>query len=141
MLSSLRLSVAKSKISLGKYHVAFEKMWVTFKHFLIFENDSEKGNRLRRIAIPSNHGIFAPSYMSLDMLKCLLVYRNLNRICILLLCENSINLNHVELVHSVFQVYYIILLLCIFILLIFENLILKLQLKILIYLLKNNCNI
>ena len=57
-------------------------------------------------------------------------------ICILLLCENYINLNCIELIHSAFQVYYILLLLCIFIPLIFESLILKLQLKSLIYLLK-----
>ena len=57
------------------------------------------------------------------------------------LCENCINLNSVELVHGAFQVYYIPLLFCIFILLIFESLILKFQLKILIYLFKNNCNI
>ena len=63
-------------------------------------------------------------------------YGNLSRICILLLCENCINLNYVEVVHGAFQVYYILLLLCIVILLIFESLILKLQLKILIYLLK-----
>ena len=36
-----------------------------------------------------------------------IVYGNLNRICILLLHESCINLNYVELVHSVFQVYYI----------------------------------
>ena len=65
-----------------------------------------------------------------------IVYGNLNRICILLLCENCINLNYVELVHSAFQVYSILLLFCLAILLIFESLILKLQLKILIYLLK-----
>ena len=41
-----------------------------------------------------------------------------------------------ELVHAAFQVSYSLLLLCIVILLIFESLILKLQLKILIYLLK-----
>ena len=40
------------------------------------------------------------------------------------------NLNHVELVHSAFQIYYILLLLYVFILLTFESLILKLQLKI-----------
>ena len=57
-----------------------------------------------------------------------------------LLCENSISLNYVELVHSSCQVYYI-LLLCIFFLLTFETVLLKLQLKILIYPLKNNCNI
>ena len=39
----------------------------------------------------------------------IIVYGNLNRICILLLCENCINLNYVELVHSAFQVYYILL--------------------------------
>ena len=70
-----------------------------------------------------------------------IVCGNLNRICILLLCENCINLNYVELVHGAFQVYYILLLFCLFILLIFEGLILKLQLKILIYQLKKNCNI
>ena len=61
---------------------------------------------------------------------------NLNRICMLLLCEHSINLNCVELVHSAFQVYYIHLLFCLFTLLIFESLIVKLRLKVLIYLLK-----
>ena len=57
--------------------------------------------------------------MCLDMFQCLwfIVYGNLNRIYILLLCENYINLNYVELVHSAFQVYYILLLLCILILL------------------------
>ena len=65
-----------------------------------------------------------------------IVYGNLNRICILLLCENYINFNHVELVHSAFQVHFILIPLCIFILLIFESLILKHQLKILVYLLE-----
>ena len=46
------------------------------------------------------------------------------------------NLNYVELVHSISQVYSILLLLCIFILLVSKSLILKLQLKPLIYLLK-----
>ena len=67
-----------------------------------------------------------------------IVYENLKRICILLLCENCINLNYVELVHSAFKVNYI-LLFCLFILLVFESLILKLQLKIIICL--KNCNI
>ena len=48
--------------------------------------------------------------------------------------KNCVTLNYVELVHNAFQVYTILLLLCIFILLIFESLMLKL--KILIYLLK-----
>ena len=65
-----------------------------------------------------------------------IVYRNLNRICILLLCENYINFNYVEMVHSAFQVYYILLFSHLFSLLIIESLTLKLQLKILIYLLK-----
>ena len=64
-----------------------------------------------------------------------------NRIYILLLCENYINLNYSELVHCAFQVYYILLLFYLLVLLIFESLIVKLQLKILIYLLKNDYNI
>ena len=48
---------------------------------------------------------FLPCFMSLDTFQYLLVYRNMNRICMLLLCENCINLNYVELVHSAFQVY------------------------------------
>ena len=38
-----------------------------------------------------------------------IIYGNLNRICILLLCEKCVNLNYVELVHGTFQVYYILL--------------------------------
>ena len=44
----------------------------------------------------------------------LIVYGNLNRISILLLCENCINLNYVELVHSAFEVYYILILFYLF---------------------------
>ena len=66
--------------------------------------------------------------MSLDMFQCFLVYS---------LWELGVNLSYVELVHSAFQVYYILLLLlCTFILLISENLILKRQLKTLIFLVK-----
>ena len=86
------------------------------------------------ISIPLDPEVSAPYFMSLNIFQCLLVC--LNRICVLLLSENCINLNYVELIHSAFQVYYIFILLCIFILLIFESLILKLQPKILIYLLK-----
>ena len=53
----------------------------------------------------------------------LIVFGNMNRICILPLCENCIILNYDELVHSAFQVYYVRLLSCIFILLIFQSLI------------------
>ena len=73
-----------------------------------------------------------PSWMGL--VPCA---ENLNRICLLLLYENCINLNYIELVHNAFQVYHTLLLFCLFILLIFESLILKLQLKILISLPKN----
>ena len=65
------------------------------------------------------------------MLKNFFVYESLNRICIIMLCENYITLNYVEIVYSAFQVYNILLLLYIFILFIFNSLILKLQLKIL----------
>ena len=60
----------------------------------------------------------------------------MNTIYTLLLCENCINPNYVELVRGAFQVYYILLLFYIFSLLIFESLILKHQLKILVYLLE-----
>ena len=70
---------------------------------------------------PLDHEIFAPRFMSLDMFQCLIVvHGNLNRVCILLLCENCINLSYVESVHSAFQVYYRLLLFCLSILLIFE---------------------
>ena len=65
-----------------------------------------------------------PSICSSD--SWFIVYGNMNRIYILL-CEHCINLNYVEFVHSAFQVYYILLLFCLFILLIFESLILKLK--------------
>ena len=51
----------------------------------------------------------------------LIVYGNLNRICIPLLHGNCVNLNYVELVHNAFQVYYSLLLLCTFILSISES--------------------
>ena len=49
---------------------------------------------------------------------------------------SCINFNYVELVHSAFQVSYMLLLLCTIILLISESLLLTFQLNILIYLLK-----
>ena len=61
---------------------------------------------------PLDHEISVPGLMSLDMFQRLLVYslyRNLNRICILLLCENSANLNYAELAHSTFQISYFLL--------------------------------
>ena len=53
-----------------------------------------------------------------------IVYGSLNRICILLLGESCINLAYVELAHSAFQVCFIFLLFCLFIL-IFKSLIVK----------------
>ena len=50
--------------------------------------------------------------------------------------ENRIDLNDVELVHRAFQLYAILPLLCVLALFVLESLMLKLQLKILIYLLK-----
>ena len=91
------------------------------------------------IPTPLDHEIFAPGFMSLDMFQCLLVfidYGDLNKTYILLFCENCMNPNYVELVHGAFQVSCIFVLFCILILLIFESLILKLQLKILLFLLK-----
>ena len=63
-----------------------------------------------------------------------IVCGNLNRICILLFCENCINLNYVELVHSSFQVYYVLLLFCLLILLISESFYIETPTKNLIYL-------
>ena len=133
--------MALSKISLGKCPIALENMWVIFKHLLILILNiilQWWENRLWLLSISLDRDIFAPCLMFLDMSHCLLVYvyGNLNGICILLLCENCINLNYAELVHSAFQVYCILPLFSLSILLIFESLILKLQLKILIYPLK-----
>ena len=46
--------------------------------------------------------------MSLDVFQCLLLYGNLKRICILLLCENHVSLNYVESVPCACQDYYIL---------------------------------
>ena len=73
------------------------------------------------------HFVLCPCICS--SVSWLIVNGNLNRICIRLLCETYINLNYVELFHSAFQVNYILLLLSLFVLFIFEGLILKLHLK------------
>ena len=106
LLTLLRLSMAKSKIALGKCHIALENMWVIFKYLLILiyniiprwlENRLQDFNTFR----PSS---FCTWSYPLDMLQCLLVYSlwELDRICILM-CENCINLNYTELAHSVFK--------------------------------------
>ena len=136
----LRLSMAKSKISLGKCHIALKNMWVIFKYLLMLIS-----NKIQTLYDINTFRpwhfctlFYIPGYVKVSHL-----YKNLNRIRILPLCENIINLNYVELVHSALQVYYIILLSCLFILLIFESLTLKLQLliKVLVYLLKSNYSI
>ena len=63
-----------------------------------------------------NFALYVPGYFLVSPI----VYGNLNRICLLLLYENCINLHYVVLVHSAFQVYYTLLPLCIFTTLIFE---------------------
>ena len=50
------------------------------------------------------HETFAPCFTSCCSVSWLILYGNLNKICILLLCENCISLNYVELVHNSFQV-------------------------------------
>ena len=136
------MCIFKSTISLGKCHIALENMWVIFKYLLIFISNiipQRYENRLCMTSIPLDHEIFCtlfyvPGYVPVS--PGFTVYGNLNRICILLLCEDCINLHYAELVHGAFQFFYILLLFCIFILLIFESLILKLQLNILTYLFK-----
>ena len=133
-VKTLKLSTAKPNISLGKCHIALENMWVIFKYLLILIS---KVRRLLMISISLDHEIFAPCFhpQICSRVPCFIVYGNLNRICILLLCENCLNLNYIVLVHSAFQVYHILLLLYPIILFILGSLILKIQLKILIYLL------
>ena len=61
LLTLLRLSMAKSKISLGKCHIAFENMWVNFKLTLISNIIPQWWeNRLSMISIALDHEIFAP---------------------------------------------------------------------------------
>ena len=103
--------------------LAFQDTWrVQISPHHCVQWQSFKMNLSCMISIPLDHEIFTPCFTFLDMFQCLqfTVYGDLNRICILLVCENCINLNYVELVDSAYQVYYILLLLSIFILLIFE---------------------
>lgn len=58
------------------------------------------------VLIPLDHDIFVPCFMSLHVFQCLLVYENLKRIYILLLCENHVSLNYVESVPCACQGYY-----------------------------------
>ena len=119
-----------------------ENMWVIFKHLSILVSNIIPQwweNRFCVISIPLDNEVFAARFILCPWIcssvSWFIVYGNLNGICILL-CENFINLNYAELVHSAFQVYCILPLFSLSILLIFESLILKLQLKILVYPLK-----
>ena len=136
--------MAKSKNSLGKFHIALENMWVSFKYLLILISNiipTVIRNRLCMISILLHHELFAPVICPGYVLFSLFTaYVNLNKICIQLLCEICINLNDTEFVHSAFHVYYIPLHFPLVALLILESLIVKFQLKILIYL-KSNYNI
>ena len=100
LLNLLRLSMAKSKIFLGKCHIALENMWVFLKYLLILISNiiPQQQNIFCIISILLNHEIFAPfeifvlrPYMCSSVFW-FIVYKNLSRICILLLCENCINL-------------------------------------------------
>ena len=49
---------------------------------------SDKGT-IRVILVPLDCETFAPCFISLHMFQCLLLFGNLNRICVLLLCEKN----------------------------------------------------
>ena len=66
--------MTKSKVSLGKCHIALENMWVILSFDVYFLHNSTVIRGLFMISISSDHKIFAPCFMSLDMLHCLLVY-------------------------------------------------------------------
>ena len=127
--------MTNSKIS-GKRHMALENTWVIFSYLLILISNIISYSDKRTdtmISILLEHEISVPCFMSLicSSVTWFIVYGNLNRIYILQLCENCINLNYGKLLHSAFQVYCILLLFYIFFQLIFESLIFKVQPKIL----------
>ena len=69
--------MAKSKISLGKCHIAFEDMWIISKYLLYWSLNiipQWEENRRYMITTPLHHKIFTPCFMSLDMPQCLLIY-------------------------------------------------------------------
>ena len=69
--------LAKSKISLGKCHIALASIWVMFKYILILISNTIPQwyeNRHLMILIPLDHEIFAPCFVSLGTLQCLWVY-------------------------------------------------------------------
>ena len=78
---------------------------------------------------PLGHEVFAPCFMSLDIFQRLLAYSLWELKIESTSCYCVKNLTYVELGHRGFQVYYLLLCFCLFMLLAFESLILKLQLK------------
>ena len=75
-LVTLRLSMAKSKISLGKCYTALEHMCI-FKYVLILISTIIAEwweNPVCMISVPLDYEIFASCFMSLDMFQYLLVY-------------------------------------------------------------------
>ena len=116
--ANILLAIRKmNKNDIGKIHTALANMWIIFRYLLILIFNiipQWYENRLCMVSIPeiSRPDIFASffnicRYVSVSLK--FIVYGNLNTICILLLSENCINLNYVELVHSIFQVYDILL--------------------------------
>ena len=79
-LTLLRRSVARSKSSLGKSHIARENMWVIFffSNFLWYWFLTSFHSAVRTdtlmVSIPLGHENFPPCFMSLGLLQCLLVY-------------------------------------------------------------------
>ena len=97
-LTLLRLSMAKSKFFFGKCHIELENIWVTFKYLLILISKISPQwweNRLYDF----NAFILTMKFLHLVLCSWICssvswftVYRNLNRICIVVLCENHLSL-------------------------------------------------
>ena len=64
---------------------------------------------LSLIFFPLHMAFFSFLEIIISRISPFIVYGNLNRFCILLSCDYCISLNYIELVHSAFQVYYILL--------------------------------
>ena len=136
-LTLLRLSMAKSKFSFGKCHIELENIWVTFKYLLILISKISPQwweNRLYDF----NAFILTMKFLHLVLCSWICssvswfkVYRNLNRIYILLLCEMVDILIMLNWFIVLFGSTNILLLFCLLILLIFESLLLKLQPRVL----------
>ena len=136
-LTLLRLSMAKSKFFFGKCHIELENIWVTFKYLLILISKISPQwweNRLYDF----NAFILTMKFLHLVLCSWICssvswftVYRNLNRIYILLLCEMVEILIMLNWFIVLFGSTNILLLFCLLILLIFESLLLKLQLRVL----------